>query len=231
MRRDGAAFRLARRNPSRLRPNSEANPVRRDEMPRHDQYYDEDQDTMSRERDYRDRDRYRARAMFRDDPQAEPARRSSMDGRSRDRQRDPRYGSDAYTRDIAMDETRRLIASNKVEGTPVYDRNGDRFGSIHNFMVDKRSGKVMYAVLEHSSGFLGFDTRFYPLKWDELTYDTRLDGYHVDLDEKSIKRRGSYDKQGRYDRGNDSDRMSGGTHGMSSDDKVAYDYRSDDYRR
>ena len=29
---------------------------------------------------------------------------------------------------IATDETERLIASNKVEGTPVFDRHGDRWG-------------------------------------------------------------------------------------------------------
>ena len=200
-------------------------------MPRHD-HYDDDQDTMSRDRmsrdrDYRDQDRYRARSMSRDDMDND--RGSSMDDRSRRRDRDPKFGSDAYTRDIAMDETRRLIASNKVEGTPVYDRNGDRFGSIRNFMVDKRSGRVVYAVLEHSSGILGFNERFYPLKWDELTYDTRLDGYHVDLDENAIKRRGSYDSQGRWhnsdDRARDNDRMS------DAGDRVAYDYRSDDYRR
>lgn len=40
--------------------------------------------------------------------------------------------------DIATDETNRLIASNKVEGTAVYDRNGNRLGSVYNFMVDKR---------------------------------------------------------------------------------------------
>jgi hypothetical protein len=38
--------------------------------------------------------------------------------------------------DIATDETNRLIASNKVEGTAVYDRNGNRLGSVYNFMVD-----------------------------------------------------------------------------------------------
>ena len=38
---------------------------------------------------------------------------------------------------VATDETDRLIASNKVEGTAVYDRQGERLGSVHNLMVDK----------------------------------------------------------------------------------------------
>ena len=79
------------------------------------------------------------------------------------------YGPDDYNRKgIPTDETERLISSNKVEGTPVYDRNGERLGSIQNFMVDKFRGKVVYAVLKHSSGFLGLDERYYPLDWDQL---------------------------------------------------------------
>ena len=55
---------------------------------------------------------------------------------------------------VATDETNRLIASDKVEGTAVYNRQGERLGSIYNFMVDKRSGQVEYAVLSFG-GFLG----------------------------------------------------------------------------
>lgn len=35
-----------------------------------------------------------------------------------------------------------LIASDRVEGTAVYGRNGDRLGTISHFMVHKRSGRV-----------------------------------------------------------------------------------------
>jgi sporulation protein YlmC with PRC-barrel domain len=47
----------------------------------------------------------------------------------------------------ATNETGDLIASDKVEGTAVYDRNGTKLGSVYNFMVEKRSGHVAYAVL------------------------------------------------------------------------------------
>ena len=51
-------------------------------------------------------------------------------------------------------ETQRLIASNKVEGTPVYKRDGEQLGNVYNFMVDKYSGQVAYAVMSFG-GFLG----------------------------------------------------------------------------
>jgi len=108
------------------------------------------------------------------------------------------YGPDDNRRGIPTDETERLIASNKVEGTPVYDRSGDRLGSIHNFMVDKFRGHVVYAVLKHSSGFLGLDERYYPLDWDQLSYDTRLGGYHIDMSEDQLKSRGSWDRSERW---------------------------------
>lgn len=90
------------------------------------------------------------------------------------------------TQDIATDETTSLIASNKVEGTAVYSRQGDRLGSIYNFMVDKVSGNVQYAVLSFG-GFLGVGQDYYPLPWSMLTYDTDQGGYVVDLDKSRLE--------------------------------------------
>ncbi|MGY2051604.1 PRC-barrel domain-containing protein [Methylobacterium sp. JK268] len=86
---------------------------------------------------------------------------------------------------IATDETRRLIASNKVEGTPVFDRKGESLGTILNFMVDKVSGQVAYAVLSFG-GFLGFGESHHPVPWRALTYDTRLGGYVIDIDADAL---------------------------------------------
>lgn len=89
------------------------------------------------------------------------------------------------TQDIATDETTDLISSSKVEGTAVYNRDGERLGSISSFMVGKRSGKVDYAVLSFG-GFLGIGQDEYPLPWDMLEYDTRQGGYVVDIDKELL---------------------------------------------
>ena len=86
---------------------------------------------------------------------------------------------------VAIDETRRLIASSKVEGTPVFNRTGDQLGSVYNFMVDKVSGQVAYVVLSFG-GFLGIGESYHPLPWRALTYDTRLGGYVVDIDKDRL---------------------------------------------
>ncbi|TKV40907.1 photosystem reaction center subunit H [Sphingobium sp. MP9-4] len=88
--------------------------------------------------------------------------------------------------DIDTDETNRLIASNKVEGTNVYNASAEKLGSIYNFMVDKRSGKVEYAVLQFG-GLFGIGSDYYPLPWDVLTYDTEQGGYVVNLDKSVIE--------------------------------------------
>lgn len=59
--------------------------------------------------------------------------------------------------DMARENHGDLIASDRVEGTTVYNRQGERLGHISNFMVDKRSGQVRYAVLSFG-GFLGMGT-------------------------------------------------------------------------
>lgn len=100
--------------------------------------------------------------------------------------------------DIATDETRRLIASDKVEGTAVYGHDGERLGSILNFMVDKRTGRVEYAVLSFG-GFLGIGENHHPLPWNVLDYDVEKGGYRVDLDKSTLE------KSPRYEPGQDPD--------------------------
>lgn len=114
---------------------------------------------------------------------------------------DRNYGPDDDREGLARDETSHLIASNKVEGTAVYGRDGERLGDIYNFMVDKKSGHVEYVVMSYG-GFLGMGMRYYPLPWDMLTYDTREGGYRVQLTERDLENAPSFDRNSepRYDR-------------------------------
>ncbi|MDV5823384.1 PRC-barrel domain-containing protein [Sphingobium naphthae] len=82
-------------------------------------------------------------------------------------------------------ESHDLIASDRVEGTAVYNRQGEHLGKIDNFMVEKRSGQVRYAVLSFG-GFLGIGNDHYPLPWSILTYDTDKGGYVIDLDKEVL---------------------------------------------
>jgi sporulation protein YlmC with PRC-barrel domain len=45
------------------------------------------------------------------------------------------------------DETASLISAGKVQGTNVYNTNGDSLGEVYDVMIDKLSGKVAYAIM------------------------------------------------------------------------------------
>ena len=92
---------------------------------------------------------------------------------------------------IETDETATLIASNKVEGTAVYDPDGEKLGSIYNFMVDKYDGQVEYAVLQFG-GLFGLGSDYYPLPWEMLTYDTEQGGYVVSIDKETLEKAPRY---------------------------------------
>ena len=87
---------------------------------------------------------------------------------------------------VATDETGSLIAASKVNGTHVYNGQGESLGSIYDVMIDKRSGKVAYAVMSFG-GFLGMGEDYHPLPWSVLTYDTEQGGYVVNLDKESLE--------------------------------------------
>jgi hypothetical protein len=83
-------------------------------------------------------------------------------------------------------ETGSLIGSDKVEGTAVYGANDTKIGSIERVMIDKKSGRVSYAVLSFG-GFLGIGDDHYPLPWQSLKYDTQLGGYRTGITETQLK--------------------------------------------
>lgn len=90
-------------------------------------------------------------------------------------------GRDPYVKDTAS-----LIASDKVDGTAVYGADGERIGSVKRIILEKRGGRVAYAVLSFG-GFLGIGDDYYPLPWEKLSYDESLDGYRIDLTREQIE--------------------------------------------
>jgi len=95
---------------------------------------------------------------------------------------------------LAADETYDLISSEKVDGTAVYSRDGEKLGSIHHFMVGKRDGRVKFAVLNFGGLFEA--DRYHPLPWNALTYNTELDGYEIGLTKEQLKDSPSFERGG-----------------------------------
>ncbi|MEA3534093.1 PRC-barrel domain-containing protein [Rhizobium sp. CC-YZS058] len=99
--------------------------------------------------------------------------------------------------DASIRETHDLIASDKVEGTRVYGVDGEHIGTIERVILEKRSGRVAYAVLAFG-GFLGIGEDHYPLPWAKLTYDEDLGGYRTDLTREQVDKAPKYRSDEEY---------------------------------
>jgi hypothetical protein len=88
--------------------------------------------------------------------------------------------------DPSVRETSSLIASDKVEGTPVYRSNGDKIGRIERVMLEKHGGRTAFSVMSFG-GFLGIGNDYYPVPWQLLKYNERLGGYEVNISDQQLK--------------------------------------------
>ncbi|MDJ1159364.1 PRC-barrel domain-containing protein [Chelatococcus sp. SYSU_G07232] len=79
-----------------------------------------------------------------------------------------------------------LIASDRIEGTPVRRPDGSRIGRIERLMIDKRTGQVAYAVMSFG-GFLGIGEDYHALPWGALKYNVELDAYELDITEEQLR--------------------------------------------
>src|ERR671927_1533302 len=91
-----------------------------------------------------------------------------------------------------------LIESDRVEGTAVYDPQGNKVGSIKRLMIEKISGRVAYAVMSFG-GFLGMGAEEHTIPWNKLTYDTNLGGYRTDITEAQLRNAPAFSKSRDYD--------------------------------
>ena len=94
---------------------------------------------------------------------------------------------------VTADESGTLISADKVVGTAVYDAAGERLGTIDSIMLNKRSGKVAYAVMSFG-GFLGIGERYHPLPWNVLTYDQEKGGYNVEHSADDLRKAPNYSR-------------------------------------
>ncbi len=93
--------------------------------------------------------------------------------------------------DMTTITTGTLIAAEQVKGTAVYNKNGEKLGTVAATMIDKASGRAIYAVMSFG-GFLGIGERHHPLPWATLKYDSERNGYVVDVDKAKLENAPTY---------------------------------------
>ena len=79
-----------------------------------------------------------------------------------------------------------IIASDRVEGTAVFDPQGHQIGTIKRLLIEKVSGLVQHVDLVFG-GFLGMGVHHHIVPRKKLTYDSRLHGYRTDITEAQVR--------------------------------------------
>jgi hypothetical protein len=98
----------------------------------------------------------------------------------------------------------RLIASDRVEQTPVRRSDGTTVGTIERLMIDKVSGRVAYAVLSFG-GFMGIGVNHIPVPWDRIKYGASLDAYEINVSDEELSRAPSIEADKEFDWGHRDD--------------------------
>jgi hypothetical protein len=80
--------------------------------------------------------------------------------------------------EMASYKPHRLIASDRVEGTRVFNADGRKIGTVKRLMIDKISGNVAYAVLSFG-GLLGMGEHYRSLPWASMKYNPELEAYEL----------------------------------------------------
>jgi sporulation protein YlmC with PRC-barrel domain len=81
---------------------------------------------------------------------------------------------------------RPLVDSDRIEGTPVYSRDGGRVGSIRRVIIDKASGRIVYVVMTIAESF-GLDEVTYVIPWTKLSYDKNDGSYRTEITEADFR--------------------------------------------
>jgi sporulation protein YlmC with PRC-barrel domain len=85
-----------------------------------------------------------------------------------------------------------LISADRVEGTAVYNTDGEKLGHVEDVMLHKLSGKVAYAVVS-CGGFLGVGEKYLPMPWSLLSYDPDKNGYVVPTSRAKLQEAPNFD--------------------------------------
>ena len=92
--------------------------------------------------------------------------------------------------DAASD--RPLIAAERVTGTAIHQRDGEKIGKVEDLAIRKEDGRVEYAIVSFG-GFLGIGERYHAVPWRLLTYDVEKGGYVLPLDKSQLEGAPNFD--------------------------------------
>ena len=86
-----------------------------------------------------------------------------------------------------------LVSASTLSNDDVYNRQGEKLGSIKDLMMDIHSRRVCYAVLSFG-GFLSLGEKLFAVPWSALAVDTENQRLLLDTNEVRLKDAPGFDK-------------------------------------
>lgn len=86
-----------------------------------------------------------------------------------------------------------ILSSSSLTGNDVENRQGESLGDIKDLMLDPRSGRVAYAVLDFG-GFLGIGNKLFAVPLESMTLDTAAHRFVLDVDKERLENAPGFDK-------------------------------------
>jgi len=75
-------------------------------------------------------------------------------------------------RSLQPEPAGRLVTSDRIEGTPLYDSKGHAVAVVEDLMIDPVAGDVHFALVRPASG-----VAMKPVPWDHLQFDKDRQAY------------------------------------------------------
>ena len=79
----------------------------------------------------------------------------------------------------------RLLSSNRVEGVPVFGRDGETLGTVAAIIFDRFTGQAEYIVVLMGR-MLGLGGSYHPLPWKLASYQAEKGGYVLIVEKTTL---------------------------------------------
>lgn len=88
---------------------------------------------------------------------------------------------------------RKTLSASTLIGDTVRDTQGQELGDIKEIMLDVRSGRIAYAVLD-MGGFLGFGNKLFAMPWAMLTLDADDHQFVLNVSKERLENAPGFDQ-------------------------------------
>ncbi len=85
------------------------------------------------------------------------------------------------------------VNTNDLKGQSLQNPEGQKLGTIDNFVLDSKTGQVLYAVVGHG-GVLGVGAKYAAVPWQALTYNATKDTLILNMSKDRFESAPTYTK-------------------------------------